>query len=214
MFGDSDNLERAMALPIVDKLEGGETGLGTIVTTDKALGSAVSVPAVASGTDLVSSASSVATTKTTSRAASSRPPSTTGGRQQRTSGRSPPPAIADDTSALMRSSRAAAAIRTSSSPPLAVSTLKIRAQVARSHRIEQRRAQVEYTALPDESPVPEESQRSASEQGPLRSINNGVAATALEAEFIRMKEELGSHGQRRTQAPRKCERTKENQENE
>ena len=69
-FGDSDSLERAVALPTVEEL-GSIEDAPILAASDEELGSAVFVPSVVSGilsTGLISSGSSTATAKVPSRA--------------------------------------------------------------------------------------------------------------------------------------------------
>ena len=119
-FGDSDSLERAVALHTVEEL-GSIEDAPILAVSDEELGSAVFVPSVVSGilsTGLISSGSSTATAKVPSRASTSRSPSVRGGRRTRTRGRTPPPAI-DDEIAALRVVRPSASLRATSSPTLA-----------------------------------------------------------------------------------------------
>ena len=206
-FGDSDSLERAVALPTVEEL-GSTEDAPLLAISDEELGSAVLVPSVVSGvlsTVLTSSGSSVATAKVPSRASTSRSPSARAFRN-RTRGRTPPPAIEDAATAL-RAVRPSASLRTTSSPTLAT-TLSTRAQEARSQQIEQRRAQqAEVDALSEKG-------RAASAQAPVRSDARDIAAAVLEAEFQRMKDELERSRSEAARATREHERTREKLEGE
>ena len=202
-FGDSDSLERAVALPTVEEL-GSLEDAPIPATSDEELGSAVYVPSVVSGIlsiGLLSSDSSTTTAKVPSGTSMSRSPSARGGRRAGIRGRTPPPAIKDAGQSL-RVTRPSASLRTTSSPT-AATALSTRAQEARSQQIEQRRT------LNDEVVPAGEKGRAMSAQAPVRSVAQDVAATILGAEFQRMKEELEHTRSEASRVTRENERIQE-----